>query len=180
MSSVIDRYFPAEMSKVWSDERKFQILLDIEVLACEAMAELGQIPKQDARRFETGAIFNSGNPEIRTADQSHVIAFLESVAGSWDRSAVIHQGLTSSDILDTTLAVQLNESCDLLLGRSEIFANRDRKAGAAVQNDPDDRAQATGVHAEPITFGLKASLMYDGIRPRGRTSRPDSRADSCW
>jgi adenylosuccinate lyase len=139
------------MSKVWSDERKFQIWLDIEVLACEAMAELGQIPKNDAAEIRKRARFSI--PEI--------IAFLENVAASVGPAARwIHQGLTSSDILDTTLAVQLNESCDILLD--------DLKSLRIVIGDQARRFKMTpmigrshGVHAEPITFGLKLALMYD-------------------
>src|SRR5438128_2507357 len=95
------------MSKVWSDERKFQIWLEIEVLACEAMAELDQIPKNDAEQIRKRARFSIPEIlEIEKRTNHDVIAFLENVAGSVGPAARwIHQGLTSSDILDTTLAV---------------------------------------------------------------------------
>src|SRR6195256_5665757 len=104
------------MSKVWSDERKFQIWLDIEVLACEAMAELGQIPKQDAVEIRKRARFSIPEIlEIEKRTNHDVIAFLENVAQSVGPAARwMHQGLTSSDILDTTLAVQLTEAIDIL------------------------------------------------------------------
>src|SRR5262252_7020079 len=105
------------MSKVWSDKRKFQIWLDIEVLACEAMAELGQIPKEDAIEIRKRARFSIPEIlEIEKRTNHDVIAFLENVATSvGPASRWIHQGLTSSDILDTTLAVQLTESGKVFL-----------------------------------------------------------------
>ena len=105
------------MSKIWSDERKFQIWLEIEVLACEAMAKLCQIPKEDAAEIRKRARFSIPKIlEIEKRTNHDVIAFLENVAESvGPASRWIHQGLTSSDILDTTLAVQLNESCQILL-----------------------------------------------------------------
>src|SRR3989441_13107394 len=105
------------MSKIWSDERKFQIWLEIEVLACEATAELGQIPKEDAAEIRKRARFSIPRIlDIEKRTNHDVIAFLENVAESvGPASRWIHQGLTSSDSLDTTLAVQLNESCDILL-----------------------------------------------------------------
>ena len=105
------------MRKIWSDERKFQIWLEIEVLACEAMAELGQIPKSDAAEIRKRARFSIPEIlEIEKRTNHDVIAFLENVAQSVGPAARwIHQGLTSSDILDTTLAVQLTESSKILL-----------------------------------------------------------------
>src|SRR5436309_9349405 len=105
------------MSDIWSDERKFQIWLESEVLACEAMAEFGQIPEQDAAEIRKRARFSIPRIlEIEKRTNHDVIAFLEDVAESVGPSSRwIHQGLTSSDILDTTLAVQLNESCKILL-----------------------------------------------------------------
>src|SRR5213083_603184 len=106
------------MSKVWSDERKFQIWLDIEVLACEAMADRGQIPRQDAAEIRKRARFSIPEIfEIEKRTNHDVIAFLENVASSVGPAARwIHQGLTSSDILDTTLSVQLTQSLDILIG----------------------------------------------------------------
>src|SRR5438034_2787116 len=105
------------MSKIWSDERKFQIWLEIEVLACEAMAQLGQIPKNDAEQIRKCARFSIPEIlEIEKRTNHDVIAFLENVVDAVGSAARwIHQGLTSSDIFDTTVAVQLNESCDILL-----------------------------------------------------------------
>src|SRR5207244_7002263 len=109
--------FPTRRSSDLSDKRKFEIWLEIETLACEAMAELGQIPKADAAEIRKRA--RCSIPEIAEIEKrtNHdVIAFLENVAESVGPAARwIHQGLTSSDILDTTLAVQMNESAALLL-----------------------------------------------------------------
>ena len=105
------------MRALWSEQRKFEIWLEIEVLACEALAELGKIPPQDARGIREKARFSIPEiAEIEKRTNHDVIAFLENVADSVGPAARwIHQGLTSSDILDTTLAVQMNESCALLL-----------------------------------------------------------------
>src|SRR5437667_2507151 len=105
------------MSKIWSDERKFQIWLEIEVLACDAMRDLCQIPKEDAAEIRKRARLSIPKIlEIEKRTNHDVIAFLENIAESvGPASRWIHQGLTSSDILDTTLAVQLTESCEILL-----------------------------------------------------------------
>src|SRR5262249_757823 len=150
------------MRQIWSDERKYQIWLDIEVLACEAMAELGQIPKQDAAEIRTRARFSIPEIlEIERRTNHDVIAFLENVAASVGPAARwIHQGLTSSDLLLTSLDVQLNESCDILLGDLKslrtVIANQARRFKMTPMI-----GRSHGVHAEPITFGLKLALMYD-------------------
>src|SRR3989442_2291943 len=156
------------MSKIWSDERKFQIWLEIEVLACETMAELCQIPKEDASEIRKRARFSIPKIlEIEKRTNHDVIAFLENVAESvGPASRWIHQGLTSSDILDTTLAVQLNESCQILL--DDLQAVRTVIAGQARRFKMTPMiGRSHGVHAEPITFGLKLALMYDEFG-RGR------------
>src|SRR6202047_3881801 len=105
------------MRQIWSDERKFQIWLEIELLTCEAMAELGEIPKEDAAEIRKRARFSVAEiAEIEKRTNHDVIAFLENVAASVGPAARwIHQGLTSSDILDTTLAVQMVESARILI-----------------------------------------------------------------
>src|SRR5947207_987173 len=150
------------MRKIWSDERKYQIWLEIETLACEAMAVLGQIPKKDAAEIRQRARFSIPKiVEIEKRTNHDVIAFLENVAESVGPAARwIHQGLTSSDILDTTLAVQLTESATILLD--------DLKKLRIAVADQARRFKMTpmigrshGIHAEPITFGLKLALMFD-------------------
>ena len=150
------------MRQIWSDERKYQIWLEIEVLACEAMAELGQIPKQDAAEIRKKARFSIPEIlEIEKRTNHDVIAFLENVAASVGPAARwIHQGLTSSDILDTTLSVQLNESVNILA--DDLKQVRHAIAGQAQRYKMTPMiGRSHGVHAEPITFGLKMALMFD-------------------
>jgi adenylosuccinate lyase len=150
------------MRKIWSEERKFAIWLEIEVLACEAMAELGQIPKKDAVEIRKRARFSIPEIlEIEKRTNHDVIAFLENVADSVGPAARwIHQGLTSSDVLDTTLAVQLTESSELLLGDLNKLRSTIAKQARRFKMTPMI-GRSHGVHAEPITFGLKLALMFD-------------------
>src|SRR6201998_1699789 len=150
------------MRELWADERKFSIWLEIEVLACEAMASLGLIPSADAEEIRAKARFSV--PEIQEIEKrtNHdVIAFLENVASYVGPAARwIHQGLTSSDILDTTLAIQLVKSCDILL--ADVESVRQAAARKALEHKYTPMiGRSHGIHAEPITFGLKMALMYD-------------------
>ena len=150
------------MRQLWSEQRKFEIWLEIEILACEAMAALGQIPKEDAAAIRARAKFSASEiAEIEKRTNHDVIAFLENVAASVGPAARwMHQGLTSSDVLDTTLAVQMTEASRLLA--------EDLKELRAVVAESACRYKMTpmigrshGIHAEPVTFGLKLALMYD-------------------
>ncbi len=150
------------MRAIWSDERKFQIWLEIETLACEAMGRLGQIPKTDAAEIRKKAKFSIDEiNEIEKRTNHDVIAFLENVASSVGPAARwIHQGLTSSDILDTTLAVQMNGSAEILL--EDLKQLRQTIAGRAREFKTTPMiGRSHGIHAEPITFGLKLALMFD-------------------
>ena len=159
---MIQRYSRPEMSQLWSEQKKFEIWLEIELLACEKMAELGQIPLEDARTIREKGQFNLLEiQEIEKRTHHDVIAFLENVAsyvghaGRW-----IHKGLTSSDILDTTLAVQMNQACSILLSDlSELRKVISRRA--LEHKDTPMIGRSHGIHAEPLTFGLKLALMYD-------------------
>jgi len=150
------------MRDLWSDQRKFEIWLEIEILACEAMAELGQIPAEDAAEIRKRARFSIPEiAEIEKRTNHDVIAFLENVASSVGPAARwMHQGLTSSDILDTTLAVQLTEACEVIAAdlakvRSTVAAQARRFKMTPMIG------RSHGIHAEPITFGLKLALMFD-------------------
>jgi adenylosuccinate lyase len=150
------------MRELWSEQRKFEIWLEIETLACEELAALGQIPLEDARAIRERATFSIPEiAEIERRTNHDVIAFLENVAASVGPAARwIHQGLTSSDILDTTLAVQLNDSCALIL--DDLKRLRGAIAGRAREFKYVPMiGRSHGIHAEPITFGLKLALMYD-------------------
>ena len=150
------------MREIWTDETKFSIWLEIETLVCEGMAELGLIPESDARAVRERARFSTSEIlEIEKQTHHDVIAFLENVSASVGPEARwMHQGLTSSDILNTSLAVQLCLAADILLDdirdlRTEIALKaREYKYTPMI-------GRSHGIHAEPITFGLKMALMYD-------------------
>ena len=150
------------MARIWADQRKFEIWLEVEILAAEAMAELGQIPKEDAAEIRKKAQFSvSEILEIEKRTNHDVIAFLENVASYVGPAARwIHQGLTSSDILDTTLSVQLAESISILA--DDLKQVRNVIAAQASRHKMTPMiGRSHGVHAEPITFGLKMALMFD-------------------
>ncbi|MDP9291360.1 MAG: adenylosuccinate lyase [Verrucomicrobiota bacterium] len=150
------------MRELWSEPRKYSIWLEIEILSCEALADLGKIPREDAVAIREKAQFSlSAIAEIEKRTNHDVIAFLENVASYVGPAARwIHYGLTSSDILDTTLAVQMNEACGLLM--DDLHAVRDVVAGRAREFKYTPMiGRSHGIHAEPITFGLKMALMFD-------------------
>ena len=150
------------MRDLWAEERKFSFWLEIETLACEGMAEIGQIPASDAAEIRSKGRFDLGEIlEIEKRTNHDVIAFLENVASYVGPSARwIHQGLTSSDILDTTLAAQMMLSCDFLL--DALAKLRVVVAKRALEfKDTPMIGRSHGIHAEPITFGLKLALMHD-------------------
>ena len=159
---MIDRYSRPEMRALWSDQRKYEIWLEIETLACEAMARLGQIPAADAKAIREKAKFSIPEIlEIEKRTNHDVIAFLENVADSVGPAARwMHQGLTSSDVLDTTLAVQMTAACDLLIQGVDEVRNAAADQARAHKFTPM-MGRSHGIHAEPITFGLKMALMYD-------------------
>jgi len=158
---MIKRYSMPEISQIWDDENKFQIWLDIEILACEAQAELGNIPKEAVEEIKKKARFSVERIlEIEATVQHDVIAFLTNVAEYvGPTSRYIHFGMTSSDILDTTLAVQMRQAGELimkkLLSLKEILAKRAVEFKNTVMV-----GRTHGIHAEPITFGLKLALWY--------------------
>ncbi len=150
------------MRSLWTEQRKLEIWLEIETLACEAMAELGTIPKEDAVTIrEKGKFEIETVREIEKRTNHDVIAFLENVASFVGPAARwVHQGLTSSDLLDTTLAVQMNQACEILL--QDLIELREAIAKRAIEHKFTPMiGRSHGIHAEPITFGLKMALMYD-------------------
>jgi adenylosuccinate lyase len=150
------------MREIWDDSCKYSIWLEIEVLACEAMAELGLIPEADAQAIRARGKFSVPEIlEIEKRTNHDVIAFLENVASYVGPEARwMHQGLTSSDVLDTALAIQLVRSCDILL--EDVASLRETIGEQARQYKKTPMiGRSHGIHAEPITFGLKMALMYD-------------------
>ena len=159
---MIARYTLPEMAAIWTDQRKYEIWLEIETLACEAQAELGHIPAEDARTIrEKGKFVLAEIEEIERRTNHDVIAFLENVASYVGPACRwMHQGMTSSDVLDTTLAVQTAEASDIILQNLRdlrvVIARRAREYAMTPMI-----GRSHGIHAEPITFGLKLALMYD-------------------
>jgi adenylosuccinate lyase len=150
------------MRAIWSDERKFEIWLEIETLACEAMARLGLIPTEDAAEIRKKGRFSVKEiAEIEKRTNHDVIAFLENVACYIGPAARwMHQGLTSSDILDTTLAVQMMEATEIIDDDLKALRTAIAKRARQYKRTPMI-GRSHGVHAEPITFGLKLALMFD-------------------
>lgn len=157
------------MAAVWDDQNKFQRWLDVEVAACEAWAELGQIPAEAAASIRRNARFDVARINEYIAITHHdVTAFLRSVAESLgEEGRYVHFGLTSSDVWDTATALQLRDACDLLLrGIDGLSAVLERQAVA--HRDTLCTGRTHGVHAEPTTFGLKLAVWVDEMRRNRR------------
>ncbi len=159
---MIKRYSLPRMAAVWSEENRFRKMLDVELLACEAMSKLNQVPKRAFSKIKKKARFSITRiKEIEAETHHDVIAFLQNIAENvGDDARFIHMGLTSSDALDTGLSVQMREACDILI--------EDVKNCLRVLRRKALRYKGTlmigrthSVHAEPITFGFKLALWYD-------------------
>lgn len=156
---MIERYTLPEMKKIWSRDNKYRKWLDVEINACEAMANLGLIPAGALKNIKEKADFTVERvDEIETVTNHDVIAFLTCVAEYvGEDSKYIHMGLTSSDVLDTALAAQIKEAGGLILKRlGELRAVLLERAKE--HRDTIMIGRTHGVHAEPITFGLKMLL----------------------
>jgi adenylosuccinate lyase len=153
------------MGKIWEDEFKFSTWLKIEILACEARAELGEVPEKDVDVIKEKAKFDVQRIlEIEETTKHDVIAFLTNVAeyvGSESRH--IHYGMTSSDILDTTLSYQMKTSGELLLKKLYQLKDVLKKKGIKYKNTVCV-GRSHGIHAEPTTMGLKFALWYEEIK----------------
>jgi adenylosuccinate lyase len=153
------------MGSIWTDENKFSTWLEIEILACEAQAELGIIPKEAVQVIREKSKFDVRRiEEIEQTTKHDVIAFLTNVGEHvGPQSRFIHLGMTSSDILDTGLALQMKQSAELLLKDlqqlQEVLARRAREFKYTIMI-----GRTHGIHAEPTTFGLKLALWYDETR----------------
>jgi len=162
---MIDRYSRPEMAGIWSPQNKFRKWLEVEVLACEAWAKLGRIPKEATRNIRKKASFDVKRiDEIEQVVKHDVIAFLTNVAEYvGDDARYIHMGLTSSDILDTALAIQMKEAADIIIKDIKDLMDV-LKAKAFEHKDTVMIGRSHGIHAEPVTFGLKMALWYDEMR----------------
>lgn len=161
---MIPRYSRPEMTAIWSPETRFRIWFEIEAYAADAMAELGTIPKEAAAKiWEKGrdAVFDVDRiDEIERETKHDVIAFLTHLAEIVGPEArFVHQGMTSSDVLDTCLAVQLARASDLLLADIDALLAA-LKRRALEHKDTVTIGRSHGIHAEPTTFGIKLALAY--------------------
>lgn len=158
---MIPRYSREEMTSVWSPENRYKKWLDVELLACEALAKSGTIPLESLENIKKRAGFDVDRiDEIEKTVKHDVIAFLTSVSEKVGEDArYIHMGLTSSDILDTSLAVLLKESAEILIRDLQLLL-RVLKDKAFQHRDTLMIGRSHGMHAEPITFGLKMALWY--------------------
>ncbi|MDD3878733.1 MAG: lyase family protein, partial [Syntrophomonas sp.] len=162
---MIERYILSEMGRVWSEENKLNNWLKIEIAACEAWAELGKIPMSAVETIRKRAAFKLDRIKEIEAEVHHdVIAFLTNVAEYvGDDSKYIHLGMTSSDILDTGLALQMRESADLIQDKLEKL-QRVVAEKAIRYKYSLNIGRTHGVHGEPSTFGLKMALWYSEIK----------------
>ena len=159
---MIERYTLPEMGKVWEDEFKYSTWLQIEILACEARAELGEIPIEDVEVIRSKADFDVQKIlEIEETTKHDVIAFLTNVAEYvGPESRHIHYGMTSSDILDTTLSYQLKKAGELIKTRLENFIEALKKR-AIEHKRTICVGRSHGIHAEPTSMGLKFALWFE-------------------
>ena len=158
---MIPRYSRPEMTGIWEPENKFRIWFEIEAHACDAMAKLGIIPDAAAKAVrERGKWDIARIDEIEAETKHDVIAFLTNLAEHVGPEArFVHQGMTSSDVLDTCLAVQLSQAADLLLADLDgLLAALERRARE--HKDSVCIGRSHGIHAEPTTFGLKLAGHY--------------------
>lgn len=167
---MIERYTLPEMGGIWSEQNKFEKWLEFEILACEALAEIGEIPRAAVDRIREKAAFEIERVnEIEKTTNHDVIAFLTNVAEHiGNDSRYVHLGLTSSDLLDTTLSCQIKEAGGLLLSRiNDLRAALKKRALEHKRTIMMGRTH--GVHAEPTTFGLKLLGWYDELGRRRKT-----------
>jgi len=162
---LIPRYTLPKMAAIWEPENKFKIWLKIEVLACEALAKKGEIPKGALKDIQTKSRFKVDRiDEIEREVKHDVIAFLTCVAEYvGDSARYMHMGMTSSDVLDTALAVQLKQAATLILKELSAFKNALEKQARKHKLTPTI-GRSHGIHAEPLTFGLKVANWYEEIK----------------
>ena len=170
---MITRYTLPEMGNIWTEENRFKVMLDVEIAACQAMAKLNLIPKPSAEIIRKKASFKvSQIHEFEQVTKHDVTAFLKSVGLSVGKEArFIHKGLTSSDVLDTALSLQMRQGLDLLLEEAQKLRTVLGRQARRYRDTPM-MGRSHGVHAEPVTLGLKFLLFYDEFqRNIGRLER---------
>jgi len=168
---MIPRYSRPEMARIWAPERRYRVWLDVELAACEAMVKLGEVPAEDHAalekafaRFQFAPVDVARIEEIEKTVKHDVIAFLTFLEEKDEKGGQaarhLHKGMTSSDVLDTTLAVQLREATALLLAGIDRVREAVRKRAFEFKRAPM-MGRSHGIHAQPITFGLKLAGWYD-------------------
>ncbi|MDR6554629.1 adenylosuccinate lyase [Paenibacillus qinlingensis] len=162
---MIERYTRPEMASIWTEQNKFQAYLEVEILSCEAWAELGVIPKEDVKVLREKASFNIDRIyEIEQETRHDVIAFTRAVSETLGPERKwVHYGLTSTDVVDTAMGYLLRQANEILekdiINFIEILRNK-----AIEHRDTAMMGRTHGVHAEPTTFGLKMALWYEEMK----------------
>jgi adenylosuccinate lyase len=178
---MIPRYSRAEMAQIWEPENRFRLWLEIETAAAEAMANLGMIPKKAAKAVRARGGFDVARIEAIEREVKHdVIAFLTSVSEHVGPEArYLHQGMTSSDVIDTCFNLQLVQAADLLLADlDDVLAAL--KARAFEHKHTVTVGRSHGIHAEPTTFGLKLAFAYaEFARARARLQAAREEVRTC-
>lgn len=161
-SIVIPRYTGKEMGAIWTEENEFRTMLKVEILACEAMNKLGIVPDDALKDIQTKADFNLERMhEIEKVTNHDIISFLTNVAEYvGDASKYIHKGLTSSDVKDTAMGVMMKHSCEILIDL-EVKLRDALRVQAAKYKNTVCIGRTHGIHAEPMTFGMKFALWMD-------------------
>ncbi|MDP1395161.1 adenylosuccinate lyase [Lysinibacillus capsici] len=162
---MIERYTRPEMGAIWTEQNKYQAWLEVEILACEAWAELGDIPKEDVAKIRENASFDVNRIlEIEQETRHDVVAFTRAVSETLGAERKwVHYGLTSTDVVDTALSYLIKQANDIL--RKDIVNFIDIIATKAKEHKHTVMMGRThGVHAEPTTFGLKLGLWYEEMK----------------
>jgi len=162
---MIERYSRPEMVKIWTQQNKYQKWLDVELAACEAWAKLGKIPEESMKVIREKADFDADKiDEIEKVVKHDVIAFLTSVAEYvGPDSRFIHMGMTSSDVLDTSYAMLLKESGEMILDDIKRLMEVLKKRAIEHKMTPQ-MGRSHGIHAEPVTFGLTLAIWHDEMK----------------
>ncbi|MDG5473585.1 adenylosuccinate lyase [Jeotgalibacillus sp. ET6] len=162
---MIERYTRPEMGTIWTEQNRFQAWLEVEILACEAWAELGDIPKEDVKKIRENASFDVARiQEIEAETRHDVVAFTRAVSETLGAEKKwVHYGLTSTDVVDTALSYILRQANEILLKDLEnfvaILAAKAKEHKMTVM-----MGRTHGVHAEPTTFGLKLALWHEEMK----------------
>jgi len=173
---MIEKYTRPAMGAIWSEERKIALWLKVEIAVCEAWAEEGVVPVEALPAIRAATVDLARMQEIERETEHDVIAFLRAAGETvGEASRWIHLGLTSSDVIDTALSLQVLEATDLLL--ADIESLREAVGALALQHkDTPQIGRTHGIHAEPLTFGLKLAGWYDELT-RSRTRLLAARED---